>query len=104
MTRKTRITMPTPEEDARITAAAEADPDNPPWPDEMIRTARRGRPPLPAAARKQQVTVMLDRDVIEALKAGGSRWQTRLNSTVRKALGLPARTRGGRRGGTDEAA
>jgi uncharacterized protein (DUF4415 family) len=88
MTRKPRIVMPTPEEDAEITAAAEADPDNPPWPDEMIRNARRGRPPLAPAARKRQVTVMLDPDVIERLKAGGRGWQTRLNATLRKALGL----------------
>jgi uncharacterized protein (DUF4415 family) len=104
MTRKSKITMPTPEEDARITAAAEADPDNPPWPDEMIRGARRGRPPLPPFARKQQVTVMLDPDVIAVLKAGGSGWQTRLNATVRKALGLPAKRSRRRKGGTDEAA
>ena len=54
----------------------------------MIREARRGRPPLAPEARKRQVTVMLDPDVIERLKAGGRGWQTRLNATLRKALGL----------------
>jgi uncharacterized protein (DUF4415 family) len=103
MTGKPKVTMPTPEEDAEITAAAEADPDNPPWPDEMIRGARRGRPSLPPFARKQQVTVMLDPDVVETLKAGGRGWQTRLNDTVRRALGLPDKPKR-RKGGTDEAA
>lgn len=86
MTRK--IIMPTPEEDAEITAAALADPDNPPWPSEMIRNAKRGRPPLAPAARKRQVTLLLDPDVLDRLKAGGPGWQTRINAMLRERLGL----------------
>jgi uncharacterized protein (DUF4415 family) len=103
MTRRPRITVPTPDEDAGITAAAQADPDNPPWPDEAIRGARRGRPPLPPASRKRQVTVMLDPEVIEALKADGPGWQTRLNALARRMLGLPA-AKAKRRKSGDEAA
>lgn len=37
------VILPTDEEDAALTAAAEADPDNPPWPDEMLERGRLGR-------------------------------------------------------------
>lgn len=56
--------------------------------DAFFAQARRGRPPLPEDARKQRVNIMLDRDVIDWLKAGGKGWQTRLNATLREALGL----------------
>ena len=49
---------------------------------------KRGRPPLPMAARKKSVHIMLDPDIIERLKADGKGWQTRLNATLREALGL----------------
>jgi uncharacterized protein (DUF4415 family) len=37
---------------------------------------------------KVSTTVMLDPDVIAALKAAGEGWQTRLNAKLREALGL----------------
>jgi uncharacterized protein (DUF4415 family) len=91
----------TDEEDARLTAAAEADPDNPPLTDEqwkrmrpahevhphLVRRSllrRRGRPKL--AAPKQQVTLRLDADVLDHFKAGGTGWQTAINDTLRKAI------------------
>ncbi|MEF2546840.1 BrnA antitoxin family protein [Aurantimonas sp. E1-2-R+4] len=74
----------TDEEDAAITAAALADPDNPPIGENELR--RIGRPP--AAVRKRQVTVRLDPEVIHRLKAGGSGWQTRMNTVLRNALGI----------------
>ncbi|MGM0583349.1 MAG: BrnA antitoxin family protein [Pseudomonadota bacterium] len=77
------------------------DPENPEWTEEMFdrarpardtpefrRLARPGRPPLPASARKRRVTLHLDPDVIEALKADGRGWQTRANARLREALGL----------------
>lgn len=73
----------TPEEDAAITADAHADPDNPPA-DDLIR--RRGRPVLDNP--KQPIKLRLDADVIEAFKAGGQGWQTRINDALRKAAGL----------------
>ena len=45
---------------------------------------KRGRPP--AAAPKQQVTLRLDRDVVEKLKASGPRWQTRANDALKRWL------------------
>ncbi len=38
---------------------------------------------------KTRITAMLDDDVIAALKESGEKgWQTRLNATLRQALGL----------------
>ncbi|WP_245413630.1 BrnA antitoxin family protein [Mangrovicella endophytica] len=76
----------TPKEDLAITAAAEADPDSRPMTDEEFAQARRGR--RPAENPKRQVTLRLDPDVIEALKAEGPGWQTRANARLREALGL----------------
>lgn len=75
------------EEDAAITAGAAADPDNPPLDSlEGFRRAKGGRPR--AENPKQRVTLRLDPDVIERLKAGGPGWQTRANTALRKAVGL----------------
>ena len=45
-----------------------------------------GRPK--ALNPKLQVTLRLDADVVEAFKAEGRRWQTRINAALRKAAGL----------------
>lgn len=37
---------------------------------------------------KKQVTVRLDRVVLERFRATGDGWQTRINETLRKSLGL----------------
>jgi uncharacterized protein (DUF4415 family) len=68
----------TEEEDARLTAAAAADPDNPP--------RRPGRPPLDTP--KQAIKLRLDQAVIERFKAGGPGWQSRINEALRRAVGL----------------
>jgi uncharacterized protein (DUF4415 family) len=46
---------------------------------------RKGRPPMGDAA-KQQVTLRLDRDVVEHFRAGGAGWQSRMNAVLRKAV------------------
>src|SRR5437016_13704694 len=73
----------TEEEDAAIIAAAEADPDNPPLTDDQLRRMRpaylvhpelvakhlrrrRGRPR--SDTPKQQVTLRIDRDVLEKFR------------------------------------
>lgn len=48
--------------------------------------ARRGRPP--AENPKVAVSMRLDADLVEALRAGGKGWQTRANAALRKALRL----------------
>lgn len=76
---------PTPAEDAAITAAAQSDPDAMPFTDaewEQIKPlVRRGRPL--GSGSKMQVTLRLDIDVVEKLKATGAGWQTRANEALR---------------------
>jgi uncharacterized protein (DUF4415 family) len=45
---------------------------------------RRGRPKLEKT--KQQISIRLDPDLIERLKASGPGWQSRVNDILRKAV------------------
>jgi uncharacterized protein (DUF4415 family) len=47
---------------------------------------KRGRPK--SAAPKQQVTLRLDRDVLDRFRAGGKGWQSRINEALRQASGV----------------
>ena len=47
---------------------------------------RRGRPKSPSP--KQQVTLRLDRDVLDRFRAGGAGWQSRINEALRQAAGV----------------
>lgn len=51
---------------------------------EGTRLIRRGRPPSPTA--KRQVTIRLDPDLLDRLRATGPGWQTRLNEALRDWL------------------
>jgi uncharacterized protein (DUF4415 family) len=99
------VLLPTPEEDAAISAAAAQDQDNPELDAAFFRNARAvsevpelvailhqhgklGRPPLPPDQRKRRVTLHLDPEVLDRLKADGRGWQTRANAALRRALGL----------------
>ncbi|HEX7386127.1 MAG TPA: BrnA antitoxin family protein [Castellaniella sp.] len=80
---------PTSEEDAAITKAAMSDPDSLPFTDdewEAVRsTVRRpGRPPV--TVRRPAMTMRVDADVLEHLRASGKGWQTRVNALLRKAV------------------
>ena len=98
----------TDEEDAEIRAGALSDPDNPPWPDEMLsrmRPAIEVMPEIVAAYRrrrgrqktptKQLVSLRLDRDVIGHFRARGPGWQRRINEALRKAARLKPMNRAG---------
>lgn len=87
------------EEDARITAAAQSDPDNPPLTDEQLarlrpasethgRVVERYRRTRGAqkAPTKKQVTLRLDQEVIEHYRKTGEGWQTRINDDLRLLL------------------
>lgn len=80
--------MPTDAEDAAITAAALADPDAQPFTDaewEAVKPlVRRGRPL--GGGSKTQVTLRLDTAALEAFKATGTGWQTRINTLLREAV------------------
>ena len=59
--------------------------------DRIIRPAngtltRPGRPK--SETPKKQVTLRLDQDVIEKLRAGGPGWQSRANEILKKAVGV----------------
>lgn len=51
--------------------------------EKLIRRGR-GRPPLNAP--KKLVSLRLDQDVIDAFRAGGPGWQSRINAALRKHL------------------
>jgi uncharacterized protein (DUF4415 family) len=82
---KNGIIMPTPAEDAAITAAALADPDAVPFTDaewaKVKPLVRRGRPL--GSGSKTQVTLRLDVDVVEKFRASGDGWQTRINEALK---------------------
>lgn len=49
---------------------------------------RQGRPPVPEAERKQQVTLRLSPSVLAHFKRGGPGWQTRISEALeREAAG-----------------
>jgi len=83
-----RIELPTPEEDAAITAAALSDPDSAPFTDEewaqVKPFARVGRPP--AAVTKERITIRLSREVVEQFRASGDGWQTRVDVALKDWL------------------
>jgi uncharacterized protein (DUF4415 family) len=88
-------------EEARIQAGIAKDPDNPEWTEEDWAKARpaaevlppelyaalvrrpRGRPK--AAQTKVEVKLRLDPDIVDAFKASGPGWQTRMNEALRRA-------------------
>jgi uncharacterized protein (DUF4415 family) len=90
----------TDEEDAAITAAALAAPDNPPLTDEFWQRARpmsperlrrlRGqRGPQRSKPVKEPVSLRLDPDIIAHFKKRGPGWQSRINAALRKVAKLP---------------
>lgn len=76
--------------------------DNPEWTEETsVRALPAGEalPPhavaalvkpmgRPKGSNKEQVAIRLDKDVLERLRADGPGWQSRVNETLRKAVGL----------------
>ncbi|MCE7031176.1 BrnA antitoxin family protein [Lysobacter sp. GX 14042] len=45
--------------------------------------ARRGRPPKAADARKEQIALRVDKEVLEWYRAQGPGWQTRMNAVLK---------------------
>lgn len=77
------LVLPTDEEDAAITAAAASDADNQPLTDADFKNLKRGKG-RPKGSNKEQVNIRLDVDVIEAFKADGTGWQTRINNVLKE--------------------
>jgi len=88
-----RLRMPTPEEDAAITAAAMSDPDALPVTDEEWEAAKPfmrigarpvGRPKVETP--KPKVTLRMSPHVLSAFKATGKGWQTRIDALLQEAV------------------
>ena len=57
----------------------------------LVTKRPRGRPK--ASETKVPVTLRLDREVVEAFRAKGPGWQTRMNAALREAVAAPAERR-----------
>jgi uncharacterized protein (DUF4415 family) len=63
------------------------DPDNPPWTEKMLGTARtRAERSASSKPTKVEATIRLDRDVVEHFRAGGRDYQARMNKVLRDAM------------------
>lgn len=77
--------------------------DNPEWTDEDFARARpadnvlpariaatlvRNKGGRPAGSNKEQVSLRIDRDVLQRFRATGPGWQSRMNEALRSAAGL----------------
>jgi uncharacterized protein (DUF4415 family) len=88
MSSKSKIVMPTPDEDEAINRGIAADPDTFELPAEAFKQlkplASRGRPRL--VSPKVLVSIRYDADIIERFRATGEGWQTRMNDALRDWL------------------
>jgi len=71
--------LPSPAEEERIRNGIAADPDTYELSDQQIAQLRPR-----AEARQVTITLRCDADVLEAIKATGPEWQTRINDIVRE--------------------
>lgn len=82
------LELPSKAEDAQIHAGIAADPDtseaDSSWWKQAKPNVKPGRPP--SESPKVATNIRFDRDVLEALRATGSGWQTRVNDAVRELL------------------
>jgi uncharacterized protein (DUF4415 family) len=79
------LILPTVKENAAINAGIALDPDAREVTDaEFAQLRARGRPI--GSGSKMQVTLRLDIDVVEKLKADGAGWQTRANAVLRRSV------------------
>ena len=74
------------EEDAAITKAALSDPDNPPITEEEWNAIKhrvvRGRGRPVGSGIKEQVTLRIDKDVLDFYRSKGEGWQTFINQVL----------------------
>ncbi|MDR0204386.1 MAG: BrnA antitoxin family protein [Delftia acidovorans] len=86
--KKQGLIQPTAAEDAAIARGIEQDPDTMEITGDMLAEmqplARRGRPPLEQP--KLSMTMRVDADVLMAIKATGTGWQSRVNEVLRDAV------------------
>jgi len=95
-----KFRMPTDEEEAAIQRGIAADPDSPELTEENFRRMRPAREVVPAVVAdserrlrgpqkkptKTLVSLRLDPEVVEALRASGRGWQVRAGEILRRAM------------------
>lgn len=100
MATRQRLIRPTPQEDAEIQRGMDQGPDNPEWTAEDFARARPAREVHPElvedylrrtrgkqkAPTKVLVSLRLEREVVERLRASGPGWQSRANDMLRRAV------------------
>jgi uncharacterized protein (DUF4415 family) len=88
------IAVPTPEEDAAITAPAKFDPAAGSLPPKQLKAmvpmrALRGRPK--SESKKLLVSVRYSPEVVEYFKSTGEGWQSRMDGVLRKYVARQSR-------------
>jgi len=96
---KRRLERHSDEEEAAIQRGIALDPDNPEWTAEDFALARPARDVVPEIVAeylrtrgpqkrptKVLVSLRLERDLLERLRASGPGWQSRANDLLRKAV------------------
>ena len=86
-TPKRVLRMPSTEENAKIVAAAKADPDARPLTKKQLEAmvplkTLRGRPPL--VRKKQLVSIRYSPEVLAYFRSTGEGWQSRMDSVLRE--------------------
>ena len=81
-----RVILPTPEEDAAITAAAADDPDNSVLSDDEWDGARLRAVRTEADPAKERVAVGLSEPVVRRFRATGPGWQRRMDAALQDWL------------------
>lgn len=80
-----RVVLNDADEESSIQTGIDADPETrEPSEDETKALRRVGRPPLPVT--KERITIRLSPDVVEAFRATGKGWQTRMDSALKDWL------------------
>jgi len=80
-----RIVLNDADEEAAIEAGIKADPETyEPGEDEARALRRPGRPPLEVT--KERVTIRLSPEVVNAFRATGKGWQTRIDAALKEWL------------------
>ena len=96
---RTKIVIPSPEEDAIINAGIADDPDTFELDDEWFANAKSSAEAVPHILErhrrirgkqkspvKKDIHIRLDSDIVEHFRNGGAGWQTRLNEALRQAV------------------
>jgi uncharacterized protein (DUF4415 family) len=95
MMKRSKVQMPTAQEDRAITTAAKLDPDAQPLTSQQLKAmvpmkALRGRPK--SENKKQLVSVRYSPEVIDYFKSTGDGWQSLMDTVLRQYVTLHSRS------------